>query len=113
MTVVPDLSEYKAVWLFAMFDLPVTTKEARSEYRRFHDLLLKRGYTMLQFSVYARYFKTEDAGKAERGRLRAALPPEGQVRLISITERQFGKMDVYQGKTPKATEDPPKQLMLF
>ncbi|HHT9133449.1 MAG TPA: CRISPR-associated endonuclease Cas2, partial [Candidatus Avalokitesvara rifleensis] len=50
-----EFSEYRAMWLFAMFDLPVDTKKARREYTRFRKALLTEGFTMLQYSVYARY----------------------------------------------------------
>lgn len=101
------------MWLFALFDLPVTTQAARRRYAKFRKFLLSEGFTMLQYSVYARYCATEDVGKAHRSRVRSAIPPEGQVRLLTVTDRQFGKMEVYFGKKRTPTEDPPAQLMLF
>jgi len=41
------------------------------------------------------------------------LPPHGQVRLLGVTDRQFGKMEVFFGKKRAQTEDPPAQYMLF
>jgi CRISPR-associated protein Cas2 len=109
----PDLSEYRAVWLFAMFDLPVDTAKARREYTRFRKYLLREGFSMLQFSVYARYCRNEERSKAFRRRLRDAIPPEGEVRLLAVTDHQFGKMEVYLGKKRRSPEKPPDQLMLF
>ena len=109
----PALSEYRGVWLLAMFDLPVTTSEARREYTRFRKTLLKHGFTMLQYSVYARYFGSEEASDAHRNAIRRVLPPDGQVRLMMITDKQFGKMEVFYGKNRKPVEKPPQQLMLF
>lgn len=101
------------MWLFAMFDLPVDTRKARRQYRRFRKALLAEGFTMLQFSVYARYCPTEEASRVHYRRVWEVLPPDGQVRLVSVTDRQFGKMEVYYGKTRKPAEDPPAQMMLF
>lgn len=101
------------MWLFAMFDLPVDSKEARREYVRFRNALLAEGFTMLQFSVYARYCASEEAAATYRRRVRAALAPGGQVRLLSVTDHQFGKMEVFQGKKRKEAEKAPPQLMLF
>lgn len=112
-TGVIELSEYRAMWIFAMFDLPVDTREARREYTRFRKSLLKQGFTMLQFSVYARYCPSEEASNTHRANVNAVLPPDGQVRLLGVTDRQFGKMEVYFGKNRQPTEDPPAQLMLF
>ena len=108
-----NLSEYRAVWLFAMFDLPVTDKKARRAYTQFRKSLLKEGFRMMQYSVYARYCPSEEANETYRRRVRSSLPDEGRVRLVSITDRQFGKMGVFDGKTREKVEDPPSQLMLF
>lgn len=108
-----DLSGYRIMWLFVMFDLPVTDPRARLRYTRFRTRLLKEGFTMLQFSIYARSFPSEEACRAHRRRVRAALPPEGQVRVLSITDRQFGKMEVFTGRRRRPAEKPLDQLLLF
>jgi hypothetical protein len=36
------LSGYRGMWLFAMFDLPVTTRKARKRYTQFRKLLIER-----------------------------------------------------------------------
>jgi CRISPR-associated protein Cas2 len=101
------------MWLFAMFDLPVTTKQARRLYARFRKVLLREGFSMLQFSVYARYFPSEETANVNKSRIRAQLPPKGQVRLLAVTDKQFGKMEVFHGEKPAATEKPTPQLLLF
>lgn len=101
------------MWLVAMFDLPVTTREARRRYARFRKQLISLGFTMLQFSVYARCCRSEDSSKQVRADVTAALPPEGQVRLLTITDRQFAKMEVFFGQKRHPVEDPPAQIMLF
>ena len=108
-----ELSGYRAMWLFACFDLPVDSKEARKQYTRFRNSLIKQGFTMLQFSVYARFCASEESGEIHRKKVRAALPPDGQVRIISITDKQFGKMEVYYGQNRVPTEDPPMQMSFF
>jgi CRISPR-associated protein Cas2 len=107
------LSGYKAMWLFAMFDLPVDEPELRREYTRFRKALLKEGFTMLQYSVYVHYVRSEESEEVFRRKVHTALPSHGQVRLVSITDRQFEKMEVYVGKKRTRVEDPPHQLMLF
>lgn len=109
----PIVSGYRSMWMFAMFDLPVTSKEARKRYARFRRALLERGFTMLQFSVYARHCASEEFADGVRADVRAVIPPDGQVRLLAVTDRQFGKMEVYLGKKRRKTEDPPAQFMLF
>ena len=96
-----------------MFDLPVTTKKARRRYTQFRKLLIEDGFSMLQYSVYARYCASEDVANRYRAEIRAAIPPEGYVRILAVTDRQFGKMENYIGKTNEPTEKPPAQLVLF
>jgi CRISPR-associated protein Cas2 len=106
-------SAYRGMWLFAMFDLPVETKLNRRDYAHFRKRLLKDGFIFLQYSVYARYVPSEEAAQAHRNLIRRGLPPAGQVRLLAVTDHQFGKMEVFQSKKLQAPEEEPRQFMLF
>ncbi len=108
-----NLSAYRGMWLFAMFDLPVKTLENRRDYGRFRKTLLKAGFLQLQLSVYARYIPSEEAAQTHRSTIRRALPPRGQVRVMAVTDHQFGKMEVFLGKKEREVEEPPLQYMLF
>jgi len=107
------LSRYQSVWLFAMFDLPVKTKAEKRRYVRFRNLLLDNGFSQLQYSVYARFCPNGEAAETYRARLKSKLPPAGHVRLLTITDRQFGKMQVFHGKKRADVEQQPDQLSLF
>jgi CRISPR-associated protein Cas2 len=101
------------MWLIAMFDLPVETTENRRDYTRFRKALLKDGFMMLQFSVYARFVASEEAAEVHRKTVKTCIPPLGQVRVLGITDHQFAKMEVFYGKKPRAPEDIPEQILLF
>jgi len=101
------------MWLFVMFDLPVLESDQRRDYTRFRTRLLAQGFSMLQYSIYARYYPSEEASLAHRRRVRAVLPPEGQVRLLSVTDRQFGKMEVFLSGRRGRGEKKPEQLLLL
>lgn len=107
------LSEYRHVWLFAIFDLPVVSEDDKRNYTHFRKALLNDGFLMIQYSVYARYCNGEEAAEAHRRRIKASLPPDGEVRILHVTDRQFTKMDVYIGKKRNNPESPPEQLVLF
>lgn len=107
------LSAFRPMWLMAMFDLPVELKEDRRNYARFRKALLKDGFMMLQLSVYARYTPSEEAAEVHRKVVRAAVPPLGQVRIVALTDHQFGKMEVFYGRRPRKPEEPQSQLLLF
>ncbi len=101
------------MWLMALFDLPMETKEQRRDYSQFRKLLLKQGFVQLQLSVYARFSGSEESAEAVRVRLRGAIPPHGQVRLLAVTDHQYGRMEMWFGKKRKKVEDPPVQYELF
>lgn len=107
------LSEYKSMWLFTMFDLPVDTKRARRDYSRFRNLLLDNGFSQMQYSVYARFCGSEEIAETYRKSIECKLPPDGYVRLLAVTDRQFGKMQCFHGKKRAANESAPTQLLLF
>ncbi|WP_437185569.1 CRISPR-associated endonuclease Cas2 [Planctomicrobium sp. SH668] len=101
------------MWLFAMFDLPVDTKEARRDYCRFRNLLLDSGFSQMQYSVYARFCGSEEISDSYRRKIQLKLPPDGYVRLLAVTDRQFGKMQNFHGKKRAPNEAAPTQLLLF
>ena len=108
-----DISGYRAVWIFAMFDLPTDTKKARKDYTYFRKNLLKDGFTMLQYSVYVRHSASEENADVHYGRIKSFLPPDGEVRLITITDKQFARMHTFWGKMRKPAPPAPRQLELF
>jgi len=108
-----EISGYRTVWLVAMFDLPVQTPEDRKNYAQFRKVLLEDGFMMLQFSVYARPLASEDAALAHRRLIRRSLPLEGEVRILTVTDHQFGKMEVYYARKRRDAEEAPSQLILF
>jgi CRISPR-associated protein Cas2 len=108
-----EVSEYQTMWLLVMFDLPVKTKAQRRRYTQFRATLLGEGFSQLQYSVYARPFPTEEASQPCRNLLAGALPAQGYVRLLLVTDRQFGKMRSFFGQKEVAVEEPIRQILLF
>lgn len=96
-----------------MFDLPTDTKKARKDYTYFRKNLLKDGFSMLQYSVYVRHCASEENADVHYNRIKGFLPPDGEVRLIAITDKQFGRMLTFWGKMRKPAPPQPQQLELF
>lgn len=101
------------MWMVVMFDLPTDTAEDRKRYAQFRKMLLKNGYTMLQFSVYGRHCASDENAEVHEKRVMWGLPPKGHVRIIKVTEKQFARMKTFYGKARKQTEEPPLQLSFF
>ena len=103
----------KIVWLFAFFDLPVVGATEKRRYMRFRAALQRRGFLMLQWSVYARAYPSVEASSPHAKEIEAHVPPGGRVRLLVVTDRQFEKMIVCEGAKRSAPERPIGQLVLF
>lgn len=101
------------MWVLAMFDLPTDTPAARREYTRFRKKLLEDGFRRLQYSVYARHCASEENAHVHASRVQGSLPDDGEVRVLTITDKQFERMRVFWGKVRKRPETPPAQLELF
>ena len=104
---------FRSMWVIAMFDLPTDTKDARRAYNDFRKSLLKDGFMMLQFSVYGRHCASDEKAVVIEKRVRSCLPPDGEVRLLKLTDIQFERMQVFLGKTRAATEKSPEQISFF
>lgn len=96
-----------------LFDLPVETKTDKKNYAWFRKSMLKDGFTMFQFSAYLRHCPSRENAEVHIRRVKKNLPPRGHVGILSITDKQFGQMQIFYG--PEETEKPhiPQQLELF
>ena len=101
------------MWMIVMFDLPVDTKPAMKAANDFRIRLKKDGFKMMQLSVYSRHCPSRENADVHERRVKKYLPPDGEVRIMRITDKQFGKMKIFFGKRRKAVENAPKQLQMF
>lgn len=101
------------MWVIAMFDLPTDTPAARKAYAVFRKRLIEDGFGMMQFSVYARHCASIENADAHVRRMAAQLPPEGEVRFLVITDRQYGRIQILTGKKRSPTPPSPAQLEFF
>lgn len=101
--------------MLVFFDLPVKTATQRRVATQFRNFLLKDGYHMLQYSVYARVCGGADAVQTHRTRLYAHLPADGSVRLLIITEKQYASVEILVGRLlpQEQTDAPCEQLCIF
>lgn len=89
--------------MLVFFDLPVITAKERKAAAQFRKFLLKDGYHMVQYSVYARVCNGNDAVEKHEIRLKDNIPQKGSVRLLVITEKQYESIRILLG--PKEFDD--------
>ena len=108
-----QLSGYRLMWLMVMFDLPVVEEENRKEANRFRKFLEKEGFSMAQFSVYAKFCGTRERMTPIINKINENLPPKGKVSAIQFTDKQHGGIIHMSNRQVMKSKEPPDQLMLF
>lgn len=104
---------WRSMWVIAMFDLPTDTPKARKAYAHFRKALLRDGFTMMQYSVYIRHCASIENAKIHVTRIGRCVPSAGEVRFLTITDKQFGRIETYVGKMRQPAPAPPAQLEFF
>lgn len=107
------ISAYRFMWVLAMFDLPTVTKKQKKAYTTFRKGLLEDGFSMMQYSVYVRHCPNKENAEVHVSRIKAAMPEEGEIRVILFTDKQFEKMRLFVGTRQMPLEQPAGQLEIF
>lgn len=100
-----ELSGWQIMWVFCMFDLPVTDKKKMRLATAFRNLLLDKGFVMKQFSVYIKPVGTLDAARILVRNLAFCVPDDGLVSFMYITDKQYIQTENYIGKKPAPNEE--------
>jgi CRISPR-associated protein Cas2 len=101
------------MWVLVFFDLPTETKKEKKAYTDFRKKLIDDGFTMFQFSIYLRHCPSRENAEVHIKRVKNMLPELGQVGILCVTDKQFGQMELYQGKKEKTKNTAGQQLELF
>ncbi len=106
-------SEYRIMWVLVLFDLPTETKKERKAASDFRKRIMKDGFTMFQFSIYVRHCASRENAEVHIKRVKSYLPELGQVGIMCITDKQFGEIELFIGRTVEQVTAPGQQLELF
>lgn len=107
------INAYRVMWVMILFDLPTETKKDRKIYADFRKKLLADGFNMFQFSIYLRHCPSKENALVHINRVKSILPQNGHIGILSITDKQFGSMELYFGKKEEPLPEISGQLELF
>lgn len=107
------LSGYRLMWMIVLFDLPVLTKRERKDANKFRKFLQDEGFDRLQLSVYTRFCAGKEQTQAYTRRVESALPPDGDVQIIYITDKQYENIVRFIGPKRRPSNKNPEQYTLF
>jgi CRISPR-associated protein Cas2 len=106
-------NQYRIMWLYVFFDLPTETKQEVRAANQFRKFLLNDGFKMFQFSIYLRHCSSRENAKVHERRVKMHLPKKGKVGILTVTDKQFGMMEIFHGKKEIPTPPLVQQLELF
>lgn len=104
---------YRNMWVMVLFDLPTESKKERRDASLFRKKLLADGFMMFQFSIYMRFCQSIENAEVHTKRVKLSLPEKGKVGIFAITDKQFGKMEIFHGVKRSPEREVPQQLELF
>lgn len=93
------LLSYRFMCTLLFFDLPTYTAEDRKNYRKFVKMIKTNGFYMIQESVYCRMSIDQQMADTIANRIRTSIPPEGNIMLLNVTEKQFSSMQILLGES--------------
>lgn len=99
--------------ILVFFDLPVTTGEQRRNYTRFRKYLMKNGFMMMQESVYCKLALNGTVAKGIVDNVHKNSPKEGLVQLLTITEKQYAKMELIIGEVKSEVLESDERLVIL
>lgn len=99
--------------VLVFFHLPVLTSENRRAYAKFRRFLLKNGFLMLQESVYCKLALNSSAVNAIVDNVHKNKPEEGLIQLLTVTEKQYAKMDIILGQVKSEVLDTDERLVIL
>lgn len=104
---------YRFMRIIVFFDLPTDDAADRRNYRKFRKMLVSNGFFMLQESVYCRMVLNKSIEQSVKAILRKNRPPSGCVEILTITEKQFSKIEFLTGKNHYDVIDSDERLVIL
>ncbi len=89
---------YRFMRVIVFFDRPTLSAEDRREYAKFRKFLIKGGFLMMQESVYTKMALNKTVADSVVESVKRNKPPKGLVQLMTITEKQFNRMEYVCGE---------------
>lgn len=99
--------------IIVMFDLPVMSSMQIREYNRFRKYLIKNGFLMMQESVYCKLALNSTVVDGIVSNLKKNKPLEGIVQVLTLTEKQYSKMEIIVGNHVSSTLDDDRRLVVL
>ena len=101
------------MWIITTFDLPMISSDDKKSYNKFRKLILRKGFTALQKSVYVKYCSSSSRTNTVVTYLLQNLPPKGKVTVFTLTSKSFALQHFYEDNKNSFPPKPPEQFLIF
>lgn len=99
--------------ILVFFDLPTETTNDKRNYRKFRKFLIKSGFMMIQESVYSKLALNSTAVNQIITDVKKERPEKGDVQILSVTEKQYSKMEIISGKSNSNVINSDERLLIL
>lgn len=99
--------------VIVLFDLPTTTSANIKQYTKFRKFLLKSGFIMMQESVYCKLALNATVADAVVNSIKKNKPESGLVQVLTMTEKQFQKIEYIVGSSKSNILDSDERLIIL
>lgn len=99
--------------VIVFFDLPTESLEDKREYRNFRKFLIKKGFLMMQESVYCKLAMNTTVADGIVQAVRNNKPAQGLVQMLVITEKQYNRMEFVVGSGQNTIVDSDDRVIVL
>lgn len=99
--------------IIVMFDLPMETAYELKQYRDFRKYLIKNGFVMQQKSIYTKIVLNQTTKENVVIALSKNKPTKGLVQVLTVTEKQYAKMQYLVGTSKSNIISDDRKLVIF
>lgn len=104
---------YRFMRVIVFFDLPTATSAERRAYAQFRKKLVQNGFFMMQESVYCKLALNATSASSIMDTVRAAKPGKGLIQMLTVTEKQYAKMELVLGDFQTQIIDSEERLVIL
>ena len=99
--------------VIVFFDLPTETLDDKKEYRNFRKFLIRKGFLMIQASVYCKLALNSTVADSIVQAVKSNKPRAGIVQMLVITEKQYSKMEFVVGESKNTVVDSDDRMIVL
>lgn len=93
--------------------MPTESLDDKRNYRKFRKFLITSGFLMMQESVYCKLALNQTVANTVSAQVRKNVPPEGNIQMLIVTERQFARMEYLVGERQDSVIENDETLVIL